>query len=60
MLIILVSFTILGIVYSSSSAAYSQNIKTAGNTLLGIVNDILDFSKIEEGKMNIVPVEYDF
>lgn len=27
MLIILVSFTILGVVYSSSSAAYSQNIK---------------------------------
>lgn len=38
---------------------YSQNIKTAGNTLLGIVNDILDFSKIEEGKMHIIPVDYD-
>ena len=38
---------------------YSQNIKTAGNTLLGIVNDILDFSKIEEGKMQIIPVDYD-
>ena len=43
----------------SSTLTYSQNIKTAGNTLLGIVNDILDFSKIEEGKMNIVPVDYD-
>ena len=42
-----------------STLTYSQNIKTAGNTLLGIVNDILDFSKIEEGKMNIVPVDYD-
>ncbi|MCR5177620.1 MAG: response regulator [Lachnospiraceae bacterium] len=38
---------------------YSQNIKTAGNTLLGLVNDILDFSKIEEGKLEIIPVEYD-
>ena len=38
---------------------YSQNIKTAGNTLLGIVNDILDFSKIEEGKLEIIPVDYD-
>ena len=38
---------------------YSQNIKTAGNTLLGIVNDILDFSKIEEGKLEIINVDYD-
>ncbi len=38
---------------------YSQNIRTAGNTLLGLVNDILDFSKIEEGKLELIPVEYD-
>ena len=38
---------------------YSDNIKNAGNTLLGIVNDILDFSKIEAGKMEIIPVEYE-
>ena len=36
---------------------YSQNIRTAGNTLLGLVNDILDFSKIEEGKLELIPVE---
>ncbi|MBO4915970.1 MAG: response regulator, partial [Oscillospiraceae bacterium] len=39
--------------------AYSESIKTAGSTLLGIVNDILDFSKIEAGKMEIIPVDYD-
>ncbi len=39
--------------------AYSESIKTAGNTLLGIINDILDFSKIEAGKMEIIPVDYD-
>ncbi|WP_049946329.1 ATP-binding protein [Butyrivibrio sp. WCD2001] len=39
---------------------YAQNIKSAGNTLLGLINDILDFSKIEAGKMDIVPVDYDF
>ena len=37
---------------------YSENIKTAGNTLLGLINDILDFSKIEAGKMDIVEVDY--
>ena len=39
---------------------YSQNIRTAGNTLLGIINDILDFSKIEAGKMEIIDVDYNF
>ena len=38
---------------------YSSNIKSAGNTLLSIINNILDFSKIEDGKMTLVPVEFD-
>lgn len=38
---------------------YSSNIKSAGNTLLSIINNILDFSKIEDGKMSLVPVEFD-
>ena len=38
---------------------YAENIRNAGNTLLGLVNDILDFSKIEAGKMDIIPVDYD-
>ena len=38
---------------------YSENIKSAGNTLLGLVNDILDFSKIEAGKIDLIPVDYD-
>ena len=37
---------------------YAENVRNAGNTLLGIVNDVLDFSKIEAGKMEIIPVEY--
>ncbi len=39
--------------------AYSESIKIAGSTLLGLINDILDFSKIEAGKIEIVPVDYD-
>ncbi len=38
--------------------AYSESVKLAGDTLLGIVNDILDFSKIEAGKLDIIPVSY--
>ena len=38
---------------------YSSNIQSAGRTLLSLINSILDFSKIEDGKMEILPVEYD-
>lgn len=37
---------------------YAENIRNAGNTLLGLINDILDFSKIEAGRLEIIPVEY--
>lgn len=39
---------------------YSLDIQNAGQNLLSIINDILDFSKIESGKMELIPVEYDF
>lgn len=39
---------------------YARDIEGAGKSLLSLINDILDFSKIESGKMEIVPVEYDF
>lgn len=39
---------------------YAMDIYTAGQTLLSLINDILDFSKIDSGKMEIVPVTYDF
>ncbi|MBR4667600.1 MAG: response regulator [Butyrivibrio sp.] len=39
---------------------YSESIRAAGNTLLGIINDILDFSKIEACKMEIINVDYNF
>ncbi|MCR5702497.1 MAG: response regulator [Lachnospiraceae bacterium] len=39
--------------------SYSNSIRTAGSTLLGLINDILDFSKIEAGKLEIIPVDYD-
>ncbi len=37
---------------------YSENIRQAGVSLLGIISDILDFSKIEAGKMELTPVKY--
>lgn len=39
--------------------AYAADIQTAGRTLLSLVNDILDFSKIEEGRMEILPTNYE-
>ena len=39
--------------------SYAKDIKTAGRTLLSLINDILDFSKIEEGRMEIIPTQYD-
>ncbi|MCR5830239.1 MAG: response regulator [Lachnospiraceae bacterium] len=39
--------------------SYAVDIRNAGRSLLSLINDILDFSKIEEGKMEIIPVQYD-
>ncbi|MCL1851771.1 MAG: response regulator [Peptococcaceae bacterium] len=37
-----------------------MTIKQAGSNLLSIINDILDFSKIETGKLEIIPINYQF
>ncbi len=39
--------------------SYAADIMSAGRTLLSLINDILDFSKVEEGRMEIIPVQYD-
>lgn len=43
---------------SSVILEYSENIRKAGVSLLGIISDILDFSKIETGKMTLENEEY--
>ncbi len=39
--------------------SYAADIQNAGKTLLSIINDILDFSKVAEGKMEILPTQYE-
>ncbi|MCL2055275.1 MAG: transporter substrate-binding domain-containing protein [Oscillospiraceae bacterium] len=39
---------------------YVSDIKHSAVSLLSIINDILDMSKIEAGKMELIPVDYDF
>ena len=38
---------------------YSNNIQSAGQSILSLVNDVLDVSKIESGRLSIESMEYD-
>lgn len=38
---------------------YARNIQSAGQSLLSIINDVLDISRIEEGRLELLPVEYE-
>jgi two-component system sensor histidine kinase/response regulator len=35
-----------------------KTVKSAADSLLGIINDLLDFSKIEAGKLDLVPADF--
>ena len=39
---------------------YIEDIKTSAMALLEIINQILDMSKIQAGKINLIPIHYDF
>jgi PAS domain S-box-containing protein len=38
---------------------YAEVVRTAGESLLGLVNDILDFSKIEAGRLEMEALDFD-
>jgi signal transduction histidine kinase len=35
-----------------------KTVKSAADSLLGIINDLLDFSRIEAGKLELVPADF--
>src|SRR5438270_4064214 len=35
-----------------------KTVKSAADSLLGMINDLLDFSKIEAGKLELVPADF--
>ena len=43
---------------SEQQRRYVDMIRSAGQSLLGILNDILDFSKIEAGRMDLARVDF--
>ncbi|MDR0326277.1 MAG: transporter substrate-binding domain-containing protein [Oscillospiraceae bacterium] len=45
---------------SETQAHYVDDINKSAHSLLDIINDILDLSKIEAGKLELVPIDYDF
>ena len=45
--------------HDDSMKEYSNNIQSAGQSILSLVNDVLDVSKIESGRLSIESMEYD-
>ncbi len=51
---------ILNETHEESTKKYASDIQSSGKILLSLINEVLDISRLESGRMEIIPLEYEF